>query len=74
MEALNRAIAGLMDSYAKDGGINLRSGQNLPSKEAVHAMLADLETLAFPGYRREDGIDEANASFVIGELVHRLGL
>lgn len=73
MEALSKSIADLMASYGRDGGINLRSGQNLPSKEAVHAIVADLETLAFPGYRREDGIDDTNAAFVIGELVHRAG-
>lgn len=60
-----------MASYESAGGINRRSGQNLPSKEAVHAIVSDLETLAFPGYRREDGIDDTNASYVIGELAHR---
>jgi len=71
MEALTRSIEKLMHSYDRDGGINRRSGQNLPSKEAVHAIVSDLETLAFPGYRREDGIDDTNARYVIGELAHR---
>ncbi|PKL09762.1 MAG: serine acetyltransferase [Spirochaetae bacterium HGW-Spirochaetae-7] len=72
MEAFTRSIEALLDSYEKTGGINHRTGQNLPSKEAVHAMVADLETIAFPGYRQEDGIDDTNAAFVIGELVHRM--
>ncbi len=71
MELFTRAIAALMDSYETTGGINRRSGKNLPSKEAVHAIVVDLETLAFPGYRREDGIDDTNAPFVIGELANR---
>ncbi len=71
MEAFTNAIEAILASYESAGGINHRAGQNLPSKEAVHAIVADLETLAFPGYRQEDGIDDRNASFVIGELVHR---
>ncbi len=71
METFTRSIDALIASYELSGGINHRTGQNLPSKEAVHAIVADLETLAFPGYRQEDGIDDTNAAFVIGELAHR---
>jgi serine O-acetyltransferase len=59
----------LLASYEEIGGINHRSVQNLPSKEAVQKIVTQLETLAFPGYRREDGIDHTNKEFVIGELV-----
>lgn len=72
METFTHSIEALLASYESSGGINHRTGQNLPSKEAVHAIVADLETLAFPGYRQEDGIDDTNATFVIGELAHRL--
>ncbi|MBU0927855.1 MAG: serine acetyltransferase [Spirochaetes bacterium] len=72
MEAFTRSIEALIGSYESSGGINHRTGQNLPSKEAIHAIVADLETLAFPGYRQEDGIDDTNAAFVIGELSHRV--
>lgn len=71
MERLGVAIDALISSYDSDGGINHRSGKNLPSKEAVHAIVADLETLAFPGYRQEDGIDDTTMPYVIGELAHR---
>lgn len=71
MEAFTSAVEAIIASYETVGGINHRTGQNLPSKEAIHAIVADLETLAFPGYRQEDGIDDRNASFVIGELAHR---
>ncbi len=72
METFTRSIDALIASYESSGGINHRTGQNLPSKEAVHAIVADLETLAFPGYRQEDGIDDTNSAFVIGELAHRV--
>jgi serine O-acetyltransferase len=71
MEAFTKSIEALIGSYDKTGGINHRTGQNLPSKQAIHAIVMDLETLAFPGYSQDDGIDDTNASFVIGELVHR---
>lgn len=71
MEAFNRAIETLVRSYERSGGINHKTGQNLPSKEAVRSIVGDLETLAFPGYSQEDGIDDTNASFVVGEIVHR---
>jgi serine O-acetyltransferase len=71
MEAFTRSIDALLASYGQDGGINHSDGPNLPSKEAVQAIVTDLETLVFPGYRREDGIEDANVSFVIGELAHR---
>jgi len=71
MEAFTRSIEAIISSYDTIGGINHRTGQNLPSKEAVHAIVVDLETLAFPGYRQADGIDDRNAAFVIGQLAHR---
>lgn len=64
-----KSIRDLLVSYDKVGGINHRSIQNLPSKEAVTDIVLNLETLAFPGYRREDGIDQTNSEFIIGELV-----
>lgn len=71
MEGLGRAVDGLLESYARDGGVNHSSGPNLPSREAVIGALADIETLVFPGFRREDGIDDTNLGLVAGELAHR---
>lgn len=70
-ESLSKISRALLDSYARSGGLNHRSGNNLPSRETIHQLVSDLETLAFPGYRREDGIDDSNLTFVIGELVNR---
>jgi len=71
MDTFDASLRNLLSSYEAAGGINHRTGQNLPSMEAVHAIVSDLETLAFPGFRREDGIDSTNMPFVIGELAHR---
>ncbi len=71
MEALASTIRKLLASYEEAGGINHSDGPNLPSKQSVASIVDDLETLAFPGYRREDGIVDTNADFLIGEIVHR---
>ncbi|MBL8968896.1 MAG: serine acetyltransferase [Spirochaetaceae bacterium] len=71
MEALEGAVAGLLASYERDGGVNHAAGPNLPSREGVVRALDDLETLVFPGFRQEDGIDDSNIGLVAGELVHR---
>lgn len=71
MDALANTVRKLLSSYEEAGGINHSDGPNLPSKQSVASIVDDLETLAFPGYRREDGIEDTNADFLIGEIVHR---
>ena len=71
MEALDKSIALLLESYESEGGVNHSSGPNLPSREAVVRALADVQTLVFPGFREAEGIDDTNLGFVAGELVYR---
>lgn len=71
MEGLDRAVEGILASYEASGGVNHAAGPNLPSRSAVVQALQDIETLLFPGYREEEGIDDSNIGFVAGELVHR---
>jgi serine O-acetyltransferase len=85
MEALENAIEGLLESYERDGGVNHAGisgtsgagnadgaeGIRLPSREAVVRALEDIQTLVFPGFRQEEGIDDSNIGLVAGELVHR---
>jgi len=74
MEALDDAVKGLLESYSRDGGVNHAGrdgGPNLPSRASVIRALADIETLVFPGFGEEEGIDDSNLAFVAGEIVHR---
>jgi serine O-acetyltransferase len=71
MDALGVAIEGLLESYARDGGVNHAAGPNLPSRAGVLSALEDIETLVFPGFRQEDGIDDSNIGLVAGEFVYR---
>jgi len=71
MDTIERAVQRLLESYERDGGVNHSNGPNLPSREAVVRALADLQTLVFPGFREEEGIDDTNIGYVAGELAHR---
>ena len=71
MDALDRSIEKLLASYVREGGVNHAAGPNLPSRAAVVAALADIQTLIFPGFREDQGIDDANIPFVAGEFAHR---
>jgi serine O-acetyltransferase len=71
MDTIERAVQALLQSYERDGGVNHSNGPNLPSREAVVRALADLQTLVFPGFREDEGIDDTNIGYVAGELAHR---
>jgi serine O-acetyltransferase len=62
----------LMDSYHELGGINHLSGPNLPSKQGVMAIIEDLESLVFPGFKTENAIDHGSLQFIVSENVNRL--
>ena len=66
MDGLDRAAEGLLESYALTGGVNHAAGPNLPSREAVVAALIDIESLVFPGFRQDEGIDDENIGYVVG--------
>lgn len=71
MDTIERSIERLLESYEREGGVNHASGPNLPSREAVVRALADVQTLVFPGFREDEGIDDTNIGYVAGELAHR---
>jgi serine O-acetyltransferase len=71
MDVLDKAIAALLESYSRDGGVNHEAGPRLPSRAAVVGALSDIEALVFPGFREEEGIDDLSLGFLTGELVHR---
>ena len=48
--SLARIKAGLLASYAQQGGINHVDGANLPSEESVNRLASDLMHLLFPGF------------------------
>jgi serine O-acetyltransferase len=71
MDAIEKAVGRLLESYGRDGGVNHAKGPDLPSREAVVGALSDVMTLVFPGFREDVAIDDSNIAYVAGELAHR---
>ena len=67
----------LLASYQSVGGINHLDGKNLPSRQAIGRITADLLRLLFPGFFDESAIAtvavRAVASELIDEVAVRLG-
>lgn len=59
----------LLQSYDELGGINHFDGINLPSKTSIISIMADLETLIFPGFRETLDLECDTLSYGTAELV-----
>ncbi len=66
-KALDRIVAELRRSYDALGLINHIEGPNIPSREAVRAVLQDLRRLVLPGFLADEHIDPAGLNYYIGE-------
>ncbi len=66
----------LMASYVEVGGINHVDGKNLPSKQAISAITADLVRLLFPGFFDEKPVHSseigAGTSLLLDSVLVRL--
>lgn len=71
MHRLNDSVTALVESYGAYGLINHSGGPNLPSRESVADILADLDAILFPGFREEKSLDEAYLHLITAERVHR---
>ena len=61
-----------MESYRQVGGINHLDGPNLPSKPAIQAIISDLESLLFPGFKSEEAIAPGSLKYTIAETISRV--
>jgi serine O-acetyltransferase len=59
----------LMASYVRAGGINHVDGKNLPSKQAIAEITADLLRLLFPGFFDEEPIHSSEIEAVTTTLL-----
>ncbi len=62
----------LVQTYNDLGTINHLGHCPLPNYDEVIAVLAELQEILYPGYRRREGLHESNVEFYVGELVDRL--
>ena len=57
----------LLDSYARQGGINHIDGINLPSDESVNRLAVDLMHLLFPGFFEQKPLAKADVPAITGQ-------
>lgn len=57
-EPVHTIVDALLESYRTAGAVNHSGGANLPSMEAVDALLDDLKNLVFPGFYETLEVDD----------------
>lgn len=72
MQTIDESINKLLESYRKYGGINLEEAQNFPNRQNVIAVLQDIQSLIFPGFRLAEDLDSQTLRYVTGEKVSRI--
>lgn len=75
-ELIHRATRSMLVSYSQVGGLNHGEGSNLPSKQAIGIICADLLQLLFPGFHDKSAVSGAELQELtrqrIGSLTERL--
>ncbi|MBQ5492052.1 MAG: serine acetyltransferase [Treponema sp.] len=72
MVQTDKAVDAILNSYAQYGGINLDEACNFPNRQNVIAVLSDLRSLVFPGFRTNERVDYQTLRFDTGERVNRI--
>lgn len=62
----------LVETYDQLNVINHLGHCPLPNYDEVIGVLADLNEILFPGFRRREGLHRGNVEFYVGDLVDRL--
>jgi serine O-acetyltransferase len=68
-DSLDDVVEGILASYRELGGINHIEGANLPSRQSIERIIADLESLIFPGVQAEESLALEGMRYTIGERV-----
>jgi len=64
----------LLDSYARDGGINHLDGVNLPSQDVVSDLARDFMHVLFPGYFEKTGLAQGDVPAWLDRLLAKIDL
>lgn len=65
-------IDGILKSYDEYGLINRNDAENFPNRQNVVAVLTDLQTIIFPGFKSAEDINPTNIRYVIGQKVNNV--
>ena len=68
-DTLDEVVESILGSYRELGGINHIEGANLPSRQSIQRIIADLESLIFPGFQAEETLALDGIRYTIGERV-----
>ena len=66
MTTLKEITARIVESYRANGGVNHVNGLSLPSRQAVAAILVEIEELCFPGFVHDVCLTDDNIELVTG--------
>lgn len=69
---IDSLVNGILDSYNKQGLINRNDSENFPNRQTVVAILQDLQSLIFPGFRTAEEIDPVNIRYVTGQRINNI--
>ena len=69
---IDMLIDGILDSYTRYGLINRADAENFPNRQNVVAVLTDLQSLVFPGFRVNEYIDPVNIRYITGQRVNNI--
>ena len=69
---IDMLIDGILDSYDRYGLINRNNTEDFPNRQNVVAVLSDLQSLIFPGFRSAENIDSVNIRYVTGQKVNNI--
>ena len=69
---IDMLIDGILDSYERYGLINRSDSETFPNRQNVVAVLSDLQSLVFPGFRVAENIEPANIRYITGQKVNSI--
>jgi len=69
---IDSLIDGILDSYNQYGLINRNDAENFPNRQNVVAVLQDLQSLIFPGFRVAEDINPTNMRYITGQRVNNI--
>jgi serine O-acetyltransferase len=72
MRRLEKSIEHMIRSYDEYGLVNHSSGNNLPSRESMEAIILNLDELVFPGFREQAELDHNNLRLITAERINLL--
>lgn len=69
---IDEQVERILISYEEYGGINCTGADNFPNRENVVAVVHDLQSLIYPGYKTAETLDQGNLRYITGQRINRI--